>query len=283
MSAATMSACPKCGAENPIGAKFCASCRNPLGATAAPPPRQPPMPPPTTPLQGLMSTGGKAATQNFAGSADAIHAHVLNLLEARKDTDIEQSSAPSQIVASAAFKDWLTTGGVVTRANTDIRIAAIGEQQSQVSVQAAIDSNTTNKVWGVLTVIWVLAILRLGIGSLVPIFALACFALTYWLLQTEPVEEISNEIFDSLRKNEGALATPARTASVSAQPGPPPAAAPAPTPEPAMSPAPQAQGETQATEEEIFERIAKLAKLKDVGAITETEFETKKAELLARI
>jgi hypothetical protein len=42
---------------------------------------------------------------------------------------------------------------------------------------------------------------------------------------------------------------------------------------------------TQATEQEadIFSAIEKLANLKDKGILTETEYSTKKAELLARL
>lgn len=41
--------------------------------------------------------------------------------------------------------------------------------------------------------------------------------------------------------------------------------------------------EAKATEEDLFEKIEKLSKLKDLGAITEEEFQAKKTEILERI
>jgi hypothetical protein len=37
------------------------------------------------------------------------------------------------------------------------------------------------------------------------------------------------------------------------------------------------------TEDDLFEKIEKLSKLKDLGAITEEEFQAKKTEILERI
>jgi hypothetical protein len=74
-----------------------------------------------------------------------------------------------------------------------------------------------------------------------------------------------------LEQKVGASAPAATAAPVQPAPPPPPASAPAPA-VPAASPA---QGPMAA--------IDQLAKLRDAGAITDAEFEVKKAELLARI
>ena len=43
------------------------------------------------------------------------------------------------------------------------------------------------------------------------------------------------------------------------------------------------EGDGQNIEEDIFQKIEKLANLKNIGAITEEDFETKKSDLLSRI
>lgn len=289
MATATSSTCPKCQAANPSGAKFCAGCRNPLalGAAAAAAGSPPPVAPPTTPLQGLMAPGGKATTQNFAVSAEQVRAHLIETLTKRDNTELTQSSQPNQLLASMGFKNWLSTGGLVIQADTDIRITPVGTGQSQVSVQASVDSNSTSKLWGIVVIYWVLAILQLGFG-LPAILGLVAFALTYWLLLTEPSELISEEVFADLRANEAALghatasaepmlSTMSGAASVATQ------AAPQSSPQSPPQSSAQPSQEDAAAEDEVFERIEKLAKLKEIGAISDAEFDTKKAELLARI
>lgn len=67
-------------------------------------------------------------------------------------------------------------------------------------------------------------------------------------------------------------------------PAPAPASAPAPAPTPAaMPPAPPAATAARTPPDEIFTLIEKLADLHKKGVLTDSEFETKKTELLARL
>jgi hypothetical protein len=56
-----------------------------------------------------------------------------------------------------------------------------------------------------------------------------------------------------------------------------------PTPTPTPSPAPQTVGAPPAGQADVFATIEKLAELRDKGILSEEEFATKKAELLARL
>jgi len=69
----------------------------------------------------------------------------------------------------------------------------------------------------------------------------------------------------------------------SAAPAPPAASAPAPPPAVALAPPPTPAAAAKATDDEIFDRIERLAELKQKGILTEEEFAAKKAELLARL
>ncbi|WP_238368099.1 SHOCT domain-containing protein [Mesobacterium pallidum] len=64
---------------------------------------------------------------------------------------------------------------------------------------------------------------------------------------------------------------------------PEPQTAPVPTPEPAPTGAVEAPKQPSSDGEAIIGLIRKLAELRDAGILTEAEFETKKAELLARL
>ena len=73
--------------------------------------------------------------------------------------------------------------------------------------------------------------------------------------------------------------TPASMAAAAAQPSMVAPAAPTPPPQPAAPPLTGPSGST----DEIFARIEHLAELRQKGILTEEEFTTKKAELLARL
>jgi hypothetical protein len=65
-------------------------------------------------------------------------------------------------------------------------------------------------------------------------------------------------------------------------PPPPSPASIAPPPPPSVSP-PAHIAPSLAAQVDVTDQIAKLAHLRDVGALTEEEFSLKKAELLARL
>ena len=73
--------------------------------------------------------------------------------------------------------------------------------------------------------------------------------------------------------------TPASMAAAAAKPSMVAPAAPTPPPQPAAPPLTGPSGST----DEIFARIERLAELRQKGILTEEEFTTKKAELLARL
>jgi membrane protein YdbS with pleckstrin-like domain len=79
----------------------------------------------------------------------------------------------------------------------------------------------------------------------------------------------------------GAAGVTATTPASARVVSPPPAAAPAPTPQaaaPELEPAPRVE-----TPEEVTETLARLSQLRDEGAITDEDYEAKKADLLDRL
>ena len=271
MTAANLITCPKCGKSNPAGAKFCSGCRNPLASASR---KAGPTPPPQRPqgLNNLMAGGGSAEVVVVAADANDVHAHVLQFFERRKGSQIQSQTPPVQVAAKAVFQHWFTTSGLKVLVDTDVQISAAGPGQSQVSVTTKTDGSSLGTIWGITGAFWLITILILGLNPFLLILAAIAAGSTYWLLQTEPGTVISKQLITELQKHAPSMGNTATEE-------------PAPNPEPEQ-PAPQPEAAKESVtsgEDEIFERIAKLAKLRDSGAISAEEFDAKKAELMARI
>ncbi|MCR9279368.1 MAG: SHOCT domain-containing protein [Pseudomonadaceae bacterium] len=273
MTASTDTTCPKCQSSNPVGAKFCSSCRNPLKAAPGPGPTPPPPPPPRPGPGGMLGgLNGKTANKQFSGDPDTIYAHLANEIHSTEGAEVQQQVPPQQISAKMPFKSLGTTIGQVIKVDTIIAVTPVSPGQCQVSITSKTDASTTGSVWAYSLAIWFLIVFLWGFAPFMIIVALAACGFGWWTLQSSPGEKISKGLFDMLAKNAGVAApTPNATPSPSPQQAPPAQPQAAPPPSPAAS------------EDEIFDRIRKLAELKEAGAITEADFEAKKADLLERL
>lgn len=288
MSEAAGAHCPTCNGANPLGAKFCSACRAPLVAAApashinpAPPP---PPAPPRPGIGGMMGQmGGKSVMRQVSGEAAAVYAEISRYVRNLPSTEMQHELPPQQLSAKVAYKDLLATGGIVIAVDTSITVAPTSPGQCQVSVTTKTDMSSTNKIWlynmffaacGLFLLWWPLLLALLVLGAVS----------SFWLLSTSPGQNISNQLFAHLTTNATKLnnspeVTPGPVAPTPLASTP---AAPQPaTPTPAPAPAPEA--DANPAEDEIFVRLKKLAELRDAGAISAEDFETKKSDLLARI
>ncbi len=284
-------ACPACGYPNPIGAKFCGSCRAPLGAAPTPPPGAGTTPPPQRPAAGGLAgmvgaSAGKSETRQIQGDANAVFEHLANALRERGGQ--VQHEMPMQLNVKVPFKSfWLTLGNVI-QIDTALQVVPTAAGQCQVTLTTKTDGASLNSVWTWFAVSFtVLLLLNWMIFPIILIIGALSAFFNHRQLHSQPGMKITEELFTNLNQNLSALsgtaaqrpqpeqraATPSESAP--AAPLPPQHKAPANTTADA-----QAGGDE---DEEVFDRLAKLAKLKDMGAVTEEEFEAKKAELLKRI
>lgn len=285
MSEAAAQHCPNCNAANPLGAKFCASCRAPLGATAGPQPQPSPPPPPPPPrpnLGGMVGQmAGKTVTKQIAGDATAVYAHIAERIKGLPGTDVQQDVPPQQLSAKVSYKDFVTTAGVVIEVDTLVTVGSTGPGQSQVSVTSRTDMGSTKTIWmyNMFFALCGLFILPFPIWILVLVLGTA---MGLWMVSSTPGQNVTKGIFDDLSANAAGLeAAPVTPATSPGSPGPQPANSAAPG-----SANSTAQGTTPSSdsgEAETFARIKKLAELRDAGAISAEDFEAKKVELLARI
>lgn len=270
MTASTDITCPKCQSANPAGSKFCSSCRNPLKAAPGPNPAPPPPPPPRPGPGGMLGgLNGKTANKQFNGDVDTIYAHLANEIHNTESAEVQQQVPPQQISAKMPFKSLAVTIGQVIRVDTIIQVTPVSPGQCQVNITTKTDSSSTNSVWAYSIGIWFLILLFWGFAPLFLIVAVAANGFGWWTLQSAPGDKISKGLFEMLAKNAGVAA-------------PSPAGAQTPPPSPAQ-PQAEAPKPPPANEDEIFDRIRKLAELKEAGAITEADFEAKKAQLLERL
>lgn len=273
MTASTDITCPKCQSANPVGAKFCSSCRNPLKAGPTPNPSPPPPPPRPGPGGMLGGIGGKTTSKQFSGDPDTIYAHLANEIHNTDGAEVQQQVPPQQISVKMPFKSLGTTIGQVIKVDTIVQVSPVSPGQCQVNITAKTDASSTSSVWAYTLGIWFLIVFLWGFAPFMIIVALAACGFGWWSMQSSPGDKISKGLFDMLAKNAG-VAAPGPAAG----PVPPLAAAPPPAEPQTAAPKPP-----QANEDEIFDRIRKLAELKEAGAISEADFETKKAELLERL
>lgn len=299
MSEAAATHCPTCNASNPMGAKFCSACRAPLSATAPPPNVNvpPPPPPPRPGIGGMMGQmGGKAVTRQINGDAAAIYAALTSHIRGLPSTELQHEVPPRQISAKVAYKDLVSTGGIVIAVDTSVSIAPTAAGQSQVSVTTKTDMSSTNKIW-IYNLFFAVCGLFLIPFPMWAIIVGIALLMSFWLMSTSPGQNVSNSLFEHLSKNSTQLASAAvPDAGVAIKPS---AATPAPssvTPPPSASSmpnnaatnasptnSPDSSDNPDGTEDEVFARLKKLAELRDAGAINEADFEAKKLDLLSRI
>ncbi|MFK7912277.1 MAG: SHOCT domain-containing protein [Pseudomonadales bacterium] len=293
MSEAAATHCPNCNGANPVGAKFCSACRATLG-TAAPGPSPmappPPPPPPRPGIGGMMGQmGGKAVTRQITGDAGAVYAELASYVRGLPSTEIQQEAPPQQLTAHVAYKDFVATGGIVIAIDTSITVAPTSPGQCQVSVTTKTDMSSTNKIWIYNLFFAVCGLFLLPFVLPVSLIVIAiALVISFWMISTMPGQNVSNQMFEHLRKvapkltaNSSAGATAAAAAATVSASSPPSSPPNSPSSNSTAESKPAATAGTD--EDEVFARLKKLAELRDAGAISDEDFEAKKADLLARI
>ena len=280
--------CPKCSKSNPVGAKFCAGCANPLTASKSSP-DQPPLggggtaPPPGRPnMGGLMGQmGGKSDQRQIEGDVSSLYAAAMAFFSQREGTEIKSQYAPQQVSASVTFKDFLATLNSPVRMDTEVSITPVGAGVNSVSIASKVDWGSTSMIW-VMSAIMLMALLFLfnPYGTMTMMY-LIIFVIgsvfTVMLINTRGPKLVADDFYTYLRANAGA-STVDEVSTPQAKPAP---VAPE-APEPAQKEHTPVQQETP-EEVEPMQRIQQLGELNAKGYLSDEEFEAKKAELLARI
>ncbi len=259
--------CAKCNAANRAGSQFCASCGASMGL-------QPPPPPPPPPPQVLgRTTGGTTDQVALAVDQNAAFERALAALQAA-GCEIEWQGRPSDIKFGFSKKSAWSTFGFKVGYSGDLSVARTGPQESLVRHSIRVNWNTTVPVFLSGVVVLILLIMMnpyyYAFGFLLLIVAIGGSA---WTLAGSIPQKVSAQIQAQL-KSGGAAPVPApRVEPVASQPAAPP---------PPVDPAPQAPEAAKASGD-VFDQIKKLAELRDMGAITSEDFETKKSDLLSRL
>lgn len=153
--AATEQKCPRCGAANPAGAKFCSSCGNVLGAPQA---TAQPQPAATfssssgfsgaSSSSGFGASGGSGNTRSATFGLDPGQAFVaLSQAVTSLGGDITDQSPPNLIRFAVPYKDTWTTLGLTAKMEGEVRITPEPQGGSRATV-----------------------LTNVNIGSLIPLF-----------------------------------------------------------------------------------------------------------------
>jgi hypothetical protein len=286
--------CPKCSKNNPVGAKFCAGCANPLTANQNTPDHIPvgggsgTLPPGRPNMGGLMGhMGGKADQRQVEGDVSSLYTAAMAYFNQREGTEIKSQYAPQQVTASVIFKDFLATLNSPVRMDTEVSITPSGAGVNSVSIASKIDWGSTSMIW-VMSAIMLMSLLFLfnPYGTMTMMY-LIIFVIgsifSVMLINTRGPKLVADDFYTYLRANAGnsKIAEVAEVAEVSVPQAKQSPVAPA-APEPAQSE--QTPVQQDASEEvEPMQRIQQLGELNAKGYLSDEEFEAKKAELLARI
>ena len=287
MSNTNTTACPKCGKENPAGAKFCSGCATaltastggtgPVGPTPGPQPVPPPPVPPSRPgLGGMLGrTGGKVDQRQISGDPAVLYAAAEEYIRGTEGSVIKAQYPHQQITAAIVFKSFMATLNAPVRADCEISIAPAGGGVNTVTVGGKVDYGSATSLWVTNAICFIVGLFILPFLIWLILLALS-IPLTIFSMNSHGPKRIADELFERMSQAGAAGVAPA------AQPAPVQEQAvepPAPEPEPV---APVANG-ASGGDQDLSERMRKLNTLKEQGLISEEEYDTRRASILAEI
>ncbi len=276
-------ACPKCGHMNPVGVRFCANCGQPSGAAGAgasdPGFRNPSTPPP--PQIGISLGAGDVRTVNVPFAAGDAYTIMSNALTAQKGRVVSGQS-PSGGTFSIVYNSIWTTLATPVKFIGEFSVRPNGNSGSTVSYSLKLDYNSLVAFVGIVLALVVLLVVSQGMGAGIFILAVGAINVGYslWSLSGPTTAKIMDNIAQHLQN--AAAAQPAYAPPPPAPPVTPPPA-PAPGPSPGFSASGPSAPASALQHDEIIKRLKSLSELRDIGAITQEDFDAKKTELLAQL
>lgn len=229
------------------------------------------------------ASGGQSTQASFTGRQDDVFSGAVGAVTAASG-HITWQQPPSAAKFLIGYKNFWSTGGVVLKYDGDLSVqpASATDVAVRYTLKLQWNSYIPLGLTQILAVI-VLAMTNYAVAAFAFLLMIVGVGWTAWAASNS----VPQKVLEQLLKNMHAGATaPAQAAAPAPQP-PRPAPQPAPVQQPAAAqPAPQpapAAAPAASDTAAIVEQIKQLAGLRDAGAITNDEFEAKKAELLSRI
>lgn len=275
MSDKPTTACPNCGKENPVGAKFCSGCAASLLPEQGIPTPTPTPPPPSRPgLGGMLGqTGGKVEQRQVTGEPATLYATIERFISEREDSVIKAQYPPQQITAGIVFKDFMTTMNAPVKVDSEISIASAGAGISTVTVGGKTDFGSTTSLWIFSVILFLIGFLFIS-QLLFLILGVGGTALQIYMLSSRGPRIVADELFDYLNE-QGGQATATNTP---ADPG---------VEQPSVREGADVVSDNgtaaNGTDATLAERIRKLDTLQDQGLISDEEYNARRTEILQEI
>lgn len=256
--------CPKCNAANPMSAVFCGVCGSPLqGMAPSPPP--PPPPPPYDPRAMLGSPSAGQVTVN-SDQRTAFNIAVQAIRTA--GGEVQAQTAPHNMKFLMTKRHLLATGGLKARYSGELVLLPAGPRQSALQAVIKLQPSSLTPQIALAAFTALIGALLLG-GIIGLLLGAGCGAWTIWNASSNVPRELSDKLLTAISQ------APIPAASVAAPPA---------------QTAPQSSIRTQSgaviadqPSTGVMDQIKQLVELHTVGALTNEEFDVKKAELLARL
>lgn len=245
--------CTHCQSPNAAGGKFCRSCGKPLLAGVAPDPGLAPV-----------ASVGDAGSMTLALDAATAFAYVAAAIQAAGGT-VTAQAPPQSLQFQLGYRNYWITGWMPMMFDGRFDLQSIAPQTTRVDVALTAGMGSLLRLAaGIALAVVVLLMGLLQVPLVVAVVAMAASVVfTLWAVKSKGPAELRKQL---------AAALLARSPAPESAPV---AAAAAAAAVPVAAPAGGGPG--------AIEQLQRLAELRKLGAITEVEFEAKKADLLARV
>ncbi len=303
-AAAATSTCPRCNAGNAAMSKFCTSCGSsmtgPAPAMHAPTPHSQPGPQPVAPprpginFQRFGMAGGGAAPTSINVSINAADAYEAVMTKVRQDdVEVEREQPASNARFVVNYKDFANTSWMKVKYNGELTVVETAPDQSSVKLSLALN-------WGSMVP---LIISGVAIGILAGMFnymimpfmffiIVGMVAFQIWICTSKipnklkdkwqkdlPRVTVTGPAGPSMHSPNVHVPAPAPVTPKPTQPKDTTVAPKVETPEPVDSPTPS----TEPAKPSLVDRLKQLNELRQAEAITQEDYDEKKAEILRQL
>ncbi|RMF24330.1 MAG: hypothetical protein D6760_03530, partial [Deltaproteobacteria bacterium] len=193
---------------------------------------------------------------------------------------IEWNAPPNSAKFRLNKRDFWNTGGTTVKYSGDVRVSAAGPQASLVDISMQVDWGSmvpimASAILGAIVFSWMMPVY----GSMLILLALMMAVLYAWQFASKFPTDTTEKILKKLPRADAVsqAGSPAAATPAYASGGASNNQAATATSTPADS------SSTQAGSANIADRIKQLASLREAGAITQEEYDAKKAELLKEL
>lgn len=274
--------CPRCNAENPSDARFCGSCGAIIHGS---PPSSAPAPTsgvgtaayapsrPAIDFQQFSAIGGRGTPLMTSMGAAEAYDLVMGRVR-RDDVEIEWEQPPSSARFIAYYKDFWNTGGTRLKYSGELTVQEVSPGVSSLRLGLTLNWGSAVPLFAGAVILGIMfALANFMLAPYMLLFIMVLLVIQIWQYNSKFPTKLMDRWKQGLPRISGVVG-----GTMPGQGTSPAAASPRPT----TSPQPAAVAPLE-TKPSLAERLKQLHELKEAGAITQDDYDAKKAEILKQL